>query len=160
MPQQGSKMLGKETDIAALLIGVFAVGVGPLVSTSPWDPINSVVCIPVLVVLWVYSLHYPTRRPKTLTPERVAIATVFGFIVSISFGWPSQAVFHLDPVTAYYPALVPGFVVGFIVWCWWPGPRPSWWPLPCWPDMKPETKSDDVVDDSELTGISAPEESR
>lgn len=121
-------MPAKETDLAALLIAVFAVGVSPLVATGAWTPVNTIICGPVLTVLWVYSLHAPERRGTTVTPERFAVAVVIGFIVSVGCSWPAQTIArgfndHITPIDAYYWGLLPGCGITLILWLRWPGPR-------------------------------------
>ncbi len=137
-------MPGKEPDTAALLIGVFAVGLGPLINSGNWDPINTIVCIPVLVVLWVYSLNRG-RRTELLTSERLAVAMVLGFIVSIGFSWPAQTVLGAGPIDAYYAGLLPGCLTVIVLWC-------------LWPRSKQEPQPNDASLDLELPGSIKPEE--
>jgi hypothetical protein len=123
-------MPAKETDLAALLIAVFAVGVSPLVANGSWTAVNTIVCFPVLAVLWVYSLHDPARRGSTITSERFAVAIVLGFIVSVGCSWPAQAIARLakhpvTPIWAYYWGLAPGCITALVLWLWLPGPRPK-----------------------------------
>jgi hypothetical protein len=137
-------MSGERTDLAALLIAVFAVGLGPLDTPGNWNSINTFVCVPVLVVLWVYSLHRE-RRSSPLTAERLAVALVFGFIFSIGLSWPCQALLThpTDPAEAYHLALIPAFLVVLVLWLLWPGPRQ-------------ETKPDEGTSYVKLPGSAAP----
>src|SRR5689334_4266378 len=99
-PARGGDMFGKETDLATLLVGVFAVGVGPAAADGPWDATDTAVCIPVLILLWIYTFKIPARQPEKGSAERLAVATVFGFIFSIGLAWPSQSAFSLGVMTA------------------------------------------------------------
>lgn len=96
-----------------------------MAADGPWDSTDTAVCIPVLIVLWIYTFIIPARRPEQGTAERFAVATVFGFIVSIGLAWPSQAAFNLSTATAYYPAAALGCVTGLIIWLWYPGANPK-----------------------------------
>ena len=111
-------MSARETDLPALLIAVFAVGISTAVTPGSWDGIDSIVCIPVLVVLWAYTLSGPARRARTRPLERLAISVVLAFIFSVLFAFPVQQIFGLENHAnqAFYWALIPGCIIAGILW--------------------------------------------
>lgn len=110
-------MKSKQTDPAALLIGVFAVGLAPLTENGPWAAINTVVVAMVLFVLWVYSFSDSQRRPAPRTAERAATAVVLGFILGIGLAWPIQETLHWQtrPDQASFLGLLVGLATAIVL---------------------------------------------
>src|SRR4051812_5390447 len=90
-------MSSKETDLAALLIGVFAVGITTATSAGFWDGTDSIVCIPVLIVLSAYSLSDSARQARERIFERLAVAAVLAFIFSVLSAFPIQEIWSFKP---------------------------------------------------------------
>jgi hypothetical protein len=95
-------------DPGALLIAVFAVGVGPLTESGPWGPINSGISVIVLAVVLCYL--WP---PKGIARRHLlALCIVLGFITGIGLAWPMQQIIFggqsspAAPDRASYAALV------------------------------------------------------
>ena len=116
-------MSSKETDLAALLIAVFAVGITTATAPGSWDGIDSIVCIPVFVVLLAYSLTGSPQEARERILERLAVTAVLILIVSTFFAFPVQQIAGLKPNEhnadlAFYWALIPGCLAGGILWHW------------------------------------------
>jgi hypothetical protein len=73
-------------DPGALLVAVFAVGVGPLTEDGPWDRINSVISAVVLAVV----LCYLWPQAGISWPHLLAFCIVVSFIFAIGIAWPVQ----------------------------------------------------------------------
>lgn len=103
-------------DPGALLLAVFAVGLGPLNTTGPWKPLNTVVSLIVLVVLLCYLRPHRAMAASHL----FALCIVLGFIVSIALAWPVQRLKHGTIFTdqteddAIYLSLIIGVSAGVL----------------------------------------------
>lgn len=87
----------RRVDPAALLIAVLAVGVDPLITTGPWESINTIVSAVVGVVLaaftWPRKVRLPGEASQSAEADNWVIAAqaiVYGLIITISAGWPVQ----------------------------------------------------------------------
>lgn len=140
-------MSSKETDLAALLIGVFAVGITTATSSGFWDGTDSIVCIPVLLVLFAYSLSGTPRKARERFIERLAVAVVLAFIFSVLLAFPIQEIWGFRPNSdrvpdqvadriadqVFYWALIPGCVAAGILWYWTgPGREKRFWRREFW----------------------------
>jgi hypothetical protein len=120
----------KDVDPAALLIAVIVVAAGPLLETGPWDKLNTIVAVIVLVVVVAYSLTRPIRRSMSML-ERVAVSLVIGLICGVAVSWPVQQ----WVVLPHWPAATgddsadrasdigqgAGLLIAAVVWAWlWP----------------------------------------
>ena len=77
-----------KVDPAALLVAVFAVAAGPLLTSGPWEWINSVVGATVLAVVWAYA--WPERGAYVRSRHVFAAALVMGFLTAVLTAWPIQ----------------------------------------------------------------------
>jgi energy-coupling factor transporter transmembrane protein EcfT len=81
------KPASEPTDIAAVLIAVLVVAIGPLSDQGAWTWMNMATALLVLVVLAAYSwssfLHSPPFK-------LFALALVFWTILTIGLAWPAQ----------------------------------------------------------------------
>jgi hypothetical protein len=82
-------MRGKDFDPAALLIAIIPVAASPLLTSGPWDKLDTVVAVVVLVIISAYSFERATQLSMT-EPQRVSVALVAGLISSIACAWPIQ----------------------------------------------------------------------
>jgi hypothetical protein len=82
-------MEGKEVDPAALLVAVLTVVAGPLLTVGPWDKLNTVIAVVVLVIIIAYSLTLTSQKMMSL-PQQIAVSLVIGLIATIAVAWPIQ----------------------------------------------------------------------
>lgn len=107
----------EHVDPAALLMGVLAVGIGPLTTEGAWDPVNTAEAAVVLAVVWAYTF---SRGMPTFVPAMAADALVVGFIAGIGLAWPAQEIFGWSQHTnwADYVSLGIGLIIAVIVFDW------------------------------------------
>lgn len=79
-----------DVDPAALLIAIIAVAISPLTTIGPWDRMNTVVALVVLIVLWAYTIGGHRRDSLGSFVECAAIGLVVGLIFAILMAWPIQ----------------------------------------------------------------------
>jgi hypothetical protein len=73
-------------DPGALLIAVFAVGVGPHLEAGPWTVNNTIIATIVLLVV----LFYLAPQPGISRPHLAAVCLVVSFILGVVLAWPVQ----------------------------------------------------------------------
>jgi len=79
-----------DVDPAALLIAIITVVIAPLTTIGPWDKLNTIVGVVVLIVLWAYTLGGHRRDSLGYFADCTAIGLVMGLIFAISVAWPIQ----------------------------------------------------------------------
>jgi hypothetical protein len=77
----------EHTDIAAVLVAVLVVAIGPLSTPGEWYYLNTIIAGVVLVVLIPYV--WSGFRQATVL-KRVALTVVFWGILTVFAGWPVQ----------------------------------------------------------------------
>jgi hypothetical protein len=89
------KTTSGHTDIAAVLIAVLVVAIGPFGTPGAWDWMGSVIAVVVLFVLTAYSWS-PFWRSSRF--QRAALVLVFWAILTVGLAWPVQKyVLHVSP---------------------------------------------------------------
>jgi hypothetical protein len=107
---------GRGVDPAALLISVFAVGLALIDGSGSWNPLNTIVSLLALLVLWAYVLDSDRGRSVS---ECLAVASVIGLVSVVTFGWPMQAIFGIrNSLTAAYWAMAPAAFVAIAIFTW------------------------------------------
>jgi hypothetical protein len=79
-------------DPAALLVAVFAVGVGPLLQSGEWSYVNTITAGVVLLVVLAFSWPSQALPPTESLSRavRAAYSAVCAFVVAIMAAWPAQ----------------------------------------------------------------------
>jgi hypothetical protein len=80
-----------KVDPAALLIAVVAVAGVTLTTAGPWDVMNTVVALVVLIVLWAHTIDGQSKRNDRERGESVAVGTVIGVVFAMFVAFPIQA---------------------------------------------------------------------
>lgn len=83
-------MKNDTVDPAALLLAVVTIAVTVLTNEGPWDPMNTVLALVILTVLWGYALARRERRRTVSTTEGVAVGVVIGLASAIALAFPLQ----------------------------------------------------------------------
>lgn len=111
-----------DVDPAALLIAIISVAVLPLTTVGPWDKLNTVVALVVLIVLWAYTIGGDRRYSLRSFTECAAIGLVIGLICAVLVAWPVQFFWTWKGKTNDKPDFVAaddststGLLVGLIV---------------------------------------------
>lgn len=104
--------MDRKVDPAALLIAVIAVGISPLLSVGPWDPMNTVVAGVVGAILlaftWPRKANLRDESGKIHSPDpwRVgAQALVYGLIIAIGSAWIVQLFWKVPSCDRYNPTV-------------------------------------------------------
>ena len=79
----------KGVDPAALLIAVIVLASGPVMENGPWDPLNTIVAVIVLVILGAYSLTRAVQLSMSAA-ERIAVSIVIALTLGVVLAWPAQ----------------------------------------------------------------------
>jgi hypothetical protein len=88
-PVPEDAVAGKGVDPAALLIAVIVLASGPVMENGPWDPLNTIVAVIVLIILGAYSLTRAVRLSMSAA-ERIAVSVVIALTLGVAFAWPAQ----------------------------------------------------------------------
>ncbi len=103
---------GDETrnpDEAAVLGATLAAAISISVAEGPWEPIESVIGLVLIVVILAYMEPHKGRGSQRSAPRRWAVAAVLGLCLSLALAWPLERLFgNTDPLAPVEETLWPG----------------------------------------------------
>ncbi len=80
----------RHIDPAALLIAVLTVAATPIAMAGPWDLLDSLVAVVVLVIVTSFTLIGKRRQELQGSPEKVAVWLVLVLIFAVAAAYPVQ----------------------------------------------------------------------
>jgi lincosamide nucleotidyltransferase A/C/D/E len=83
-------MSTEKVDPTALLVAVLTVATAPLIAIGPWDRMNTVIAIVVLLILIPYTLSSAPRRVLIESGPRLPVSAAIGLVSGVAFAWPIQ----------------------------------------------------------------------
>ena len=99
----------RNPDEAAVLGATLAAAISISVAEGPWEPIESVIGLVLIVVILAYMEPHKGRRSLRSAPRRWAVAAVLGLCLSLALAWPLERLFgNTDPRAPVEEALWPG----------------------------------------------------
>jgi hypothetical protein len=105
----------RNPDEAAVLGATLAAAISISVAEGPWEPIESVIGLVLIVVILAYMEPHKSRGSQGSAPRRSAVAAVLGLCLSLALAWPLEQLFgNTDPRAPVEETLWPGALP--IVW--------------------------------------------
>jgi hypothetical protein len=99
----------RNPDEAAVIGATLAAAITISVAEGPWEPIESVIGLVLIVVILAYMEPHKAHGSQWSAPRRWAVAGVMGLCVSLSFAWPMERLFgNTDPRAPVEEMLWPG----------------------------------------------------
>ena len=90
----------RNPDEAAVLGTTLAAAISISVAEGPWEPIESVIGLVLIVVILAYMEPHRARRQPWSPARRWAVAGVLGLCVSLALAWPLERLFGNPDPTA------------------------------------------------------------
>lgn len=87
-------MTTEKVDPAALLVAVLTGATAPLIAIGPWDRMNTVIAIVVLLILIPYTLSSAPRQVLIESGPRLPVSAAIGLVSGVAFAWPIQKIVH------------------------------------------------------------------
>jgi hypothetical protein len=96
-------------DEAAVLGATLAAAISISVAEGPWEPIESVIGLVLIIVILAYMEPHRAHSFQRSAPRRWAVAAVMGLCVSLALAWPLERLFgNTDPGAPVEEALWSG----------------------------------------------------
>jgi lincosamide nucleotidyltransferase A/C/D/E len=103
-------MTTEKVDPAALLVAVLTVATAPLIAIGPWDRMNTVIAIVVLLILIPYTLSSAPRQVLIESGPRLPVSAAIGLVSGVAFAWPIQKSSTTSPATGARADQAPAIV--------------------------------------------------